>query len=152
MGLGGFGRRLGRPLNARLRREDSPPVQVSISTRHGHLSEPTQEKIRAKAEKLGRFFERLMAIEVVVDLEDEQRPRVDVTVSAEHKHDFVAREQADNLHAALDACVQKIEQQLRKYKERVQERHRNPEVRRPVEPAEVAPGAADEPPSREPPS
>lgn len=113
-------------------------MQLSVSTRHGQLSEATQAKLRAKAEKLGRFFDRLTSIEITVDLKDEQSPRVDVNVSAEHKHDFVAREQADSLMAALDACVQKIEQQLRKYKERVQERHRNPEVRRPAESAEAA--------------
>lgn len=119
-------------------------MQVSISTRHGHLSEPTQEKIRAKAEKLGRYFDRLMSIEVTVDLKDSQNPTVDVNVSAEHKHDFVAHEQAENLLGALDACVQKIEQQLKKYKERVQDKHRNPEVRRP---AEVAPGIVDDEPA-----
>ncbi|HYO24886.1 MAG TPA: ribosome-associated translation inhibitor RaiA [Lacipirellulaceae bacterium] len=118
-------------------------MQVSISTRHGHLSEASQEKIRAKAEKLGRFFDRLMSIEVVVDLKDSTRPTVDVNVSAEHKHDFVAREEAENLLGALDACVHKIEQQLKKYKERVQERHRDPEVRRPAEVAEVAGGDDD---------
>jgi putative sigma-54 modulation protein len=108
------------------------------------LSEATQAKLRAKAEKLARFFDRLTSIEITVDLKDEQSPQVDVKVSAEHKHDFVAREQADSLMAALDACVQKIEQQLRKYKERVQERHRNPDVRRPAESAEVASLAVDE--------
>jgi putative sigma-54 modulation protein len=117
---------------------------VSISTRHGHLSEATQEKIRAKTEKLGRYFERLMSIEVIVDLKDPQKPAIDVNVSAEHKHDFVAHEEGDNMWGALEACIQKIEQQLRKYKERVQERHRNPDVRRPAEPAEVAPGGEDE--------
>jgi putative sigma-54 modulation protein len=105
-------------------------VQLSISTRHGHLTEATQAKLRAKAEKLGRFFERLTSIEIVVDLEDTQRPKVDVVVSAEHKHDFVAREESDNLMSAMEAAAQKLEEQLRRYKERVQERHRNPEARR----------------------
>jgi putative sigma-54 modulation protein len=118
-------------------------VQVSISTRHGHLSEATQDKIRTKAEKLGRFFDRLMSIEVTVDLSDTAKPKVDVNVSAEHKHDFVAHEQDENLLAALESCCQKIEQQLRKYKERVQERHRGPDGRR-AEPAEVAPTADDD--------
>jgi putative sigma-54 modulation protein len=117
---------------------------VSISTRHGHLSEASQEKIRSKAEKLGRYFDRLMSIEVTIDLKDSRKPQVDVKVSAEHKHDFVAHEQADSLPAALDACIQKVEQQLRKYKERVQERHRNPDVRRPAQPAEVVPASDEE--------
>jgi putative sigma-54 modulation protein len=105
-------------------------VQLSITTRHGHLTEATQAKLRAKAEKLGRFFERLMSIEVVVDLSDSQNPKVDLKVSAEHKHDFVAHEQGENLLGVVEAAVEKVEQQLRRYKERVQERHRNPEVRR----------------------
>jgi putative sigma-54 modulation protein len=41
-------------------------------------------------------------------------------VSAEHKHDFVAREEAPTPETAMDQCVHKIEQQLRKYKDRVQ--------------------------------
>jgi putative sigma-54 modulation protein len=118
-------------------------VQVSISTRHGHLSEATQDKIRAKCEKLGRIFDRLMSIEVTVDLSDTAKPKVDVNVSAEHKHDFVAHDQGESLLASLDACVTKIEQQLRKYKEKVQERHRGADGRR-AEPAEVAPAVADD--------
>jgi putative sigma-54 modulation protein len=105
-------------------------VQVSITTRHGHLTEATQAKLRAKAEKLGRFFERLMSIEIVVDLNDSQKPKVDLKVSAEHKHDFVAHEQGDNLLGVFEAAEKKVEEQLRRYKERLQERNRNPEARR----------------------
>jgi putative sigma-54 modulation protein len=104
-------------------------VQVSISARHGHLSDLTREKIGAKVEKLARLFERLLAIEVTVDLEHEQNPSVDVRVSAEHKHDFVATEQSANLMAALDGVIHKLEQQLRKYKEKVQDHHRTPAAR-----------------------
>jgi putative sigma-54 modulation protein len=105
-------------------------VQLDISTRHGHLSEATQEKIRLRAEKLARFFDRLTAIEVVVDLEDSREVGVEVLVSAEHKHDFVAAERAESLLPALDAATSKIEQQLRKYKQRVQDRHRDGDAKR----------------------
>jgi putative sigma-54 modulation protein len=112
-------------------------VQVQISTRHGHLSEASQEKIAAKVEKLSRIFERLKSAEVTVDLEDSTRPRVDLKVSAEHKHDFVAHDQSDELMASVDAVVHRLEQQLRKYKDKVQERHRGTSGRR-AEPAEEA--------------
>jgi putative sigma-54 modulation protein len=107
-------------------------VQVNISVRHGHLSDATRSKITAKVEKLARLFERLAAIEVTVDLEHEETPTVDVRVSAEHKHDFVAAEQSNNLMAALDGVVHKLEGQLRKYKEKVQERHRTTTTRHPT--------------------
>lgn len=99
-------------------------MQVNISARHGHLSDETKSKITAKAERLLRLFDRLLSIDVTVDLEHEQNPSVDVRVSAEHKHDFLAVEQATSLMAALDGAIHKLEQQLRKYKEKVQSRHR----------------------------
>jgi putative sigma-54 modulation protein len=99
-------------------------VQVNISARHGHLSDATREKIEAKVERLIRLFERLSAIDVTVNLEHEQNPSVDVRVSAEHKHDFVATETSTSLMAALDGVIHKLEQQLRKYKEKVQDHHR----------------------------
>ena len=54
----------------------------------------------------------------------------DGKVSAEHKHDFVAHDQSDNLMASIDTVLHRLEQQLRKYKEKVQERHRNTDARR----------------------
>ncbi len=105
-------------------------MQLSITARHGHLTEASQAKLRAKLEKLGRIFERLMSIELVVDLSDSQKPKVDLKVSAEHKHDFVAHEQGENLLGVVEAAIEKIEQQLRRYKERAVERHRNHDLRR----------------------
>jgi putative sigma-54 modulation protein len=140
-GRGGFASHWNLSAYAAADQEDSrrmPDVQLSITTRHGHLTEATRDRLRAKAEKLGRIFERLMSIEIVVDLNDSQHAKVDLKVSAEHKHDFVAHEQGENLLGAVDAAVEKIEHQLRRYKERVQERHRNPEVRRQETPIDIA--------------
>jgi putative sigma-54 modulation protein len=105
-------------------------VQVKISTRHGHLSEASQQNISAKAEKLLRIFDRITAIEFTIDLVDSNSPRVDAKLSAEHKHDFVAHDASDNLMGSVDAVLHRLEQQLRKYKEKVQERHRQPDPRR----------------------
>ncbi len=105
-------------------------MQIAISTRHGRLSDASQERITAKGEKLLKIFDRLTAIEFIIDLTDSTAPRVDLKVSAEHKHDFVAHHESDNLMGSVDAVVHRLEQQLRKYKEKVQERHRNNEPRR----------------------
>ena len=93
------------------------------------MSDASQERNAEKLEKLGRIFERLSSIEVTIDLEDPAALQVDVKVSAEHKHDFVAHHQSDNLMGSIDTVVHRLEQQLRKYKERVQDRHRNSDPR-----------------------
>ena len=76
-------------------------MQIKISTRHGHLTEETQEYIREKAGKLLHFFQRIMMIEVLVDIKDDDK-FVEFLVSAEHKHDFVASERNKDLLAAVD--------------------------------------------------
>jgi len=94
-------------------------VQIEISTRHGGLESEQQRYVHDKAEKLLKYFGRLMAIEVAVD-HGKHGWDLEILVSAEHKHDFVAREVGSTPEAAMDRCVHKIEQQLRRYKERVQ--------------------------------
>lgn len=110
-------------------------MQIKISARHGTISDETQAKITAKVEKLGRLFERLTSIEITVDLEHRDAPEVDLRVSAEHKHDFVATVQAGELLAAIDTAIHKVEQQLRKYKQKILDRHRGAEV-----PESIVPG------------
>ncbi len=101
-------------------------MQIKISARHGHLDEATQQFIRDKAGKLLRYFERLTMIEVTVDQKDPVNKQVELVVSAEHKHDFVARERHVDILAAVDLVVDKLANQLRHYKEKVQDRRRTP--------------------------
>ena len=102
-------------------------MQIKISARHGHLNEATQQFIRDKAQKLLRLFERLTQIEVTVDLKSDMKV-VEFLVSAEHKHDFVASERNADILAAVDLVMAKLEGQLRRYKEKVQDRRRTPSV------------------------
>ncbi|MHB1034101.1 MAG: ribosome hibernation-promoting factor, HPF/YfiA family [Pirellulales bacterium] len=117
-------------------------MQINISARHGHLSDATQAKIAARVEKLLRVFERLTTVEVTVDLERPDSPSIDLRVSAEHKHDFVAVDQSDNLMGSIDNAIHKLEQQLRKYKEKARDKHRVPGVRQAEAP--VQPGSETE--------
>ena len=101
-------------------------MQIKISARHGHVSEATQEFIREKAQKLTRLFERLTIIDVTVDLKNEGQPRVEFLVKSEHKHDFVAHESHPDVLAAVDLALAKLEMQVRRHKEKLQDRRRTP--------------------------
>jgi putative sigma-54 modulation protein len=102
-------------------------VEIKISTRHGYLGDDQQQFIKEKAQKLLRFFERLTSIEITVDLENDLK-HVEFVVSAEHKHDFVARESSSDVRAAVDLVLEKLEKQLRRYKEKVQDHRRTPSM------------------------
>jgi putative sigma-54 modulation protein len=102
-------------------------VQIKISARHGHLSDAAQKVIREKADKLLHYFDRLTMIEITVDVREDQKA-VEILVSAEHKHDFVAREANGELQVAVDLALHKLEAQLRRYKEKIQDHRRTPHI------------------------
>ena len=112
-------------------------MQINISARHGHLSPATQAKITEKVEPVRKFFDRITAIHVTVDLEHRDSPTVELVVSAEHHDDFVAVETADTALAALDGVVDKIENQLRKHKEKVKEHRATGHKHLEIPPAEL---------------
>ncbi len=117
-------------------------MQINISTRHGNLSAQTQERIKEKVEKLRRLFDRVTAIQVTTNLEHRESPTLELRVSVEHADDFVATETSTSVAAALDGAIHKVEQQLRKYKDKRRDR-RSQSLGR------VEPPAAPEPESEE---
>ena len=96
-------------------------MRTNVSARHGHLKPEDQAIIVEKVEKVRRLFDRINAIEVTVDLEHLDKPTVEINVSAEHVHDFVATAQSNSILSSLDLCIGKVEQQIRKHKEKVTE-------------------------------
>jgi len=93
-------------------------VEIKISTRHGDLVPSQRERLEEKAGKLTKFG-RLMSIEIAVSHE-KGIWSVEFQVGVEHKNDFVATETGPSLEAAADQCLRKVESQLKRYKEKIQ--------------------------------
>ena len=98
-------------------------MEMKISSRHGSLSQEMNEYITEKLAKFPKIFGRIESIEATVELRPEQT-KVEVLVNAEHNHDLVARDEAPSFHAAVDQAIHKMESQLRRYKEKIQEHRR----------------------------
>jgi len=101
-------------------------VQVKIASRHGHLSEVNQKAVADKVENLLHFFDRLLIIEVTVDFLKGDEFLVEILAEAEHRHEFVGKGQADDLMVAVIAAKEKVKQQIKHYKEKVQDHRRDP--------------------------
>ena len=99
-------------------------MQVAITSRHGSLNERIQQTISAKSEKLLTFFERVTRIQVTVNFEND-RIKVEILVDTEHKHNFVAHDVGEDVMATFDQALHKMEQQIRKYKEKLQDHRRD---------------------------
>lgn len=99
-------------------------MQVKVTSRHGTVRPEAQEHITSKSEKLLTYFERVTEISVTVDFEHDAA-KVEILVDTEHKHDFVAHSEADEVVTAFDSALHKMEQQIRKYKDKVQDHRRD---------------------------
>ena len=100
-------------------------MQVIVSVRHGRLNHFIQEQIQTKLQRLTRFSDRITEIDVIVDLEQLEIPSVEVQVSLERAADLRAVVEANNVVSAVDKVQHKLEQQLRKHKQKRTD-HRSP--------------------------
>lgn len=103
-------------------------MQVTVSARHGHLDDDTQKLLQEKAEKLLHFFDRLTAIAVTVDLhrDRDNKLAVEIIALAEHKHEFVAADRDGDVTHAFGLAADRIKQQIKHHKEKLQDHRRNP--------------------------
>jgi putative sigma-54 modulation protein len=95
-------------------------MQVTVTGRHMGVTEALKDYCRDKAERLTRLLDRIQSVEVVVDGKEGDHT-VEMIVHSAGTQPFVAREQHTDAFAAVDLLMDKIEEQLRRYKEK----HRN---------------------------
>lgn len=98
-------------------------MQVSVTCRHGSITDEVRDYITQKAEKLLTFFERVFAISVTVDINKDVV--VELLVDTEHRHNFVASDRGDDVPGTFDRVMHKMEQQIKKYKEKIQDHRRD---------------------------
>jgi|CXWL01.1.fsa_nt_gi putative sigma-54 modulation protein len=96
-------------------------MQIKVSARHTDLSVSLREFAEEKVGKLVKFYDRLMSVDVVFDL-DAGMYRCELIAKADHHNTFVAREENKDPQASLDAAVKDVERQLTRHKERFRNR------------------------------
>ncbi|MAT15521.1 MAG: ribosomal subunit interface protein [Planctomyces sp.] len=99
-------------------------MQVAIAARHGELRPDLQQIIEEKSQKLLTYFDRVIAIEVTIDFEG-GRVKAEILVDAEHHDNFVSHETGDDVLACFHAALHKMEQQLKRYKEKRRDHRRD---------------------------
>ena len=96
-------------------------MNIVVKARHMDVTDAMREHVRAKAEKLPRYYDGLQSIDVTLDV-DADKPFVEVVVTAKKKSTFVATQRNDDMYACIDQCIHKISEQLRRHKDKVRNR------------------------------
>jgi putative sigma-54 modulation protein len=77
-----------------------------------------------KAGKLPRYFDRINSLEIVLDLVAGM-PLVEVVATVPHHQTFVGTHRGEDLYGCIDNALHKVEQQIRRHKEKLRE-HKGP--------------------------
>lgn len=93
-------------------------MQVNVSARHGNLQPGDQPIVVEKVEKLRRLYDRINSIDVTIDLKQLDKPSVEIVVSVEGSDNPVATAESTTVISAIDMVIPKVEQQLRRIKEK----------------------------------
>src|ERR1700690_2052219 len=78
-------------------------MHVTIASRHMEVTPALKSFAEEKAVRLGRYYDRIRDVEVVVDAGKDQ-VRVEMIVSDEHLSKFIAHCDEGDAYACIDAC------------------------------------------------
>jgi len=98
-------------------------MAVEITARHMHATSGLQEYARTKGETVCTDFTRVEHVHVILDVQKHLHI-AEVVVQAKSHIRVEALEQTDNMRASIDAAFDKVEKQLRRLRDKLQEHHR----------------------------
>lgn len=102
-------------------------TQIIIKTHHVDISPSIKEYVDKKLTKLEQFFDKIQEIQVDLDVEtfpnEEDRQIVSATVMVPGSA-LIARESSKDLYASVDGMVDKLQRQLKKYKDKLRLKNR----------------------------
>ena len=102
-------------------------TQIIIKTHHVDITASIKDYVEKKLNKLENFFDKIQEIQVDLDVEtfpnEEDRQIVSATVYVPGSA-LIARESSKDLYASVDLMVDKLQRQLKKYKDKLRMKNR----------------------------
>ncbi len=98
-------------------------MQVTITGHHLEITEALREYVNSKMQRLERHFDQVTNINVILAIEKLVH-KAEATVPVNGSNLFANAEDQD-MYAAIDALVDKLDRQIIKRKEKVTSHHRN---------------------------
>ena len=92
-------------------------MRVNITGRHLEMTDALRQYVEKKTSRLVKYHNRISDMEVVVD-EEGIHKKCEVIIKVDHAEPFVVTERGEDLYACIDTSVDKMERQLKRFKEK----------------------------------
>ena len=96
-------------------------MQINITGHHVEVTPALRAYVTEKMQKLARHFDQVNSIHVILNVEKLQH-QAEATVNAGGRTLF-ATDSAMDMYASIDGLVDKLDRQVRRYKDRITSHH-----------------------------
>ncbi|MGB5396643.1 MAG: ribosome-associated translation inhibitor RaiA [Gammaproteobacteria bacterium] len=96
-------------------------MQINLTGHHIEITDSLRNYVNEKMEKLERHFDKVSNTHVILSLEN-VRHKAEATVHMSG-NDIYADATETDMYAAIDALVDKLDRQVKKYKEKIKNHH-----------------------------
>ena len=107
-------------------------MNLTISGHHLDITAALKEYVLTKLERITRHFDQVVDINVLLSVEKLSekalRQRAEITLHVKGKDIFVESAHQD-LYAAIDDLIDKLDRQVCRHKDRMQDHHHEPPTR-----------------------
>lgn len=97
-------------------------MNLQISGHHIEVTPALREYVENKLDPVIRHFDKVTGVSVVLSVE-KLLQKAEATVHVPGK-DIHVEESAEDLYAAIDSMFDKLDRQVQKYKQKIQDHHR----------------------------
>lgn len=102
-------------------------MQLNLTGHHIDITDSLRTYVEEKIEKLERHFDKVTNTHVILSVES-TRHKAEATVNMSGNNIF-AESTEDNMYAAIDNLIDKLDRQVKKHKEKItNHHHKQPDV------------------------
>jgi putative sigma-54 modulation protein len=101
-------------------------MNLQISGHHVEVTPALRVYVESKLDPVIRHFDRVTGVSVILSV-DKLKQKAEVTVHVPGK-DIYVESAEDDLYAAIDVLFDKLDRQVQKHKQKVQDHHRDDKV------------------------
>lgn len=101
-------------------------MNLSVTGHHVEVTEPLKDYVADKVAKLERHFDNVTDIHVILSVEklrQQAEATIDLTGTTIH-----AQAENEDMYAAIDGLVDKLDRQVLKHKEKLRDHHKRERV------------------------